>query len=1096
MSLCFMCLMGLWLAPPLLSQSVRFSQLSVTEGLSNNSITAAIQDKQGFLWFGTQEGLNRYDGYTFLEYKSSPVDSLSLSDNRITALVEDDFGYLWVGTQNGLNRYNAYTNTFENISPELFGNLRLHKYITAIFIDNKKNLWIGSKDGVFRIFLNKQGNIEGGVDLYADNEAYESISQVAVSSITADKQNRIWISTQDKGLFKIDSKASPLKINQFTPSTHKNFPDTVLQSLFYEKTTNKLWIGSTSGIFLLDTEDSLHRIERPSALSRVAKPIMIAQDKEGKIWIGTAQEGLYGYDGKGGSLQSYKKSLYNSDSFNDEHSVNVFLEDHTGILWFGTNSGINKYNPHTIKFKHYSKENQPNTLIDNDVTSFFIDGQDRLWIGTKQGGVLRSPPTGERGFYKYYYLGNGLPSNHVTGVCQDKYGTIWVATQNRGVCRFSYQNGQLNPVYYKRSRGEYGLPTNQVTDIFTDKTGEVWVLTADGSLSKYDRAENDFVIAIQGYENEEEAQARVYQNQKGEIWVATSARFYCIDPHNQNIIHQIKNQSKADVYAICETADTAVWIGTSKGLFAWNTSQNTIEIYNRKSGLTSDVVVGLEKGRNHTLWISTNRGLSCLNIETRSFKNYDNTNGLQSNRFNIGASYAAADGKLFFGGTNGYNAFYPEEIENDTIAPRVVFTDFQVFGRSVIFSAYPRIGERPTINAHITKADSIFLTHEKNAFSLEFAGLHFNDPQKVQYRYMMEGLDQDWTEVNAARRFVSFPNLPYGEYRFRVEAANPDGVWTNEGHSIYIKVIPPFWERTWFKWVAILLVVSIISAFYANRVWRIKKQKANLERVVQERTKELAEKNTQMLDSIRYAETIQNAILPPASEIQKYLPDSFTLFLPRDIVSGDFYWFKAQGEYLYLAVIDCTGHGVPGAFMSMIGSSLLNDIVSRPQAEPWKPAEILEELNSKVREALRQEDDRNSDGMDICFCRIHAKSGEILFTGAKRPLYYTDNGTIIEVKGDRKSVGGKQKKKYTPFQNKKVKVPKGEMFYLTTDGFIDQPNETSKRFGTPAFKEKITQIAYLNLNEQHKTLKNSLKEHQKNASQRDDICVIGVRAHI
>ncbi len=550
---------------------------------------------------------------------------------------------------------------------------------------------------------------------------------------------------------------------------------------------------------------------------------------------------------------------------------------------------------------------------------------------------------------------------------------------------------------------------------------------------------------------------------------------------------------------------------------------------------------GVLQDKNQNIWLSTNRGLSVFNPETEVFKSYNTKDGLQGNQFN-GGSYFFNDetGEIFFGGTNGFNAFFPEDIKDNPYKAPVVITNFQIMNEDV------PVNKNSILKKAIDYTDFIEITHEDYIFAFEFSYLHFSSPELNQYKYILENFNDDWIPISADRRFATYTNLDPGDYIFRVMASNSDGIWSDKSVEVKIRILPPIWKTLWFRALGIIVIIFCIFLFYRIRMNSLKKQKQILKKQVKERTTELIEQNVEIekqanflqeltveleekqeeiqqqsdilsdtnyalnrerehtLGSIRYAKTIQEAILPRKEHIEDFF-ECFILFRPKDIVSGDFYWFvpvekikeNNNVKSCLIAAIDCTGHGVPGAFMSLIGNRLINEIVTEKKVK--EPNKILDLLNLKVIKALKQDETDNNDGMDICMCRLDKyKNGNcnVIFSGAKRHLfiYKKDENEIKIIKGDRQFIGGSssRKKKYN-FTKKEILLEQGDIIFLTSDGLIDQNNYLRKRLGTKRFLKILLKNAKKTIAEQQNLLIKELEKYQKNENQRDDITVIAVK---
>lgn len=1087
------------------AQNVRFSAITTAEGLSQNTITALIQDKQGFLWIGTPDGLHRYDGYSFVDYKHLPNDSTSLINNSITSLAEDKNGNIWVGTEKGISKWIRSQNIFEQVKFNHTGAIP-HQEIHSLFKDNKDNIWVGSKEGLSFYKDTKKEWIH----FAANNQKLALLKDLSISVVTQDAKGSIWVGSDSLGLYRINLAQTNEQVKHF--DIKSGLLDLRITSLASDAIANVLWIGTEKGLQALHLEQLpnqqveennknlftsfLYKSNDENSISENHITGLLV-DKSGDLWVGTASQGLNKYLNSKTGFIRYQKDVYNPFSLTDNTGMKVLFQDRTGVFWFGTaQGGLNKYDPEKIKFRLYRSVNdiRANGIQDNNITCFYKDEEGKTWIGTKKAGIFRYNPNIANGWFtQYSRYTHGMPSDDVTGITKDLYGTTWCSTRDRGVGRFSYKNGNLTIIQYKKHWE--GLPSSRISKLFTDKKGEIWVLTFEGDLCKYNRSLNDFEVKVEGEPNlaDNDIMLSAKSTDKNTIWVGTPTGAYLYDVATETIILDKRKDLKVWVSAIQEVGDSSVWFSSSKGLIRYLPKNDSLAYFSRKDGLPTDMLYSVILGEDNNLWLSTNKGVVRFSLKTLRAKSYDETNGLQGQDFLAGSYYESENGELFFGGKDGYNAFFPTEIKDDPLPPQLVFTEIEIFSKSLPFIDFITRVENP-LDSHILTADSLTLDYEKTGFSLEFAALHFSDPKKNMYAYKMEGLDEEWTYVNSGRRFVNYPTLPYGNYVFRVKAANSDEVWNEEGIALYINVSTPVWERLWFRILGVFMIVGVISTFYIARIRRSKNQQALLELQVKERTKELQEKNKNMTDSLRYAETIQKAILPTETDLKEYLPEVFTVYEPLDIVSGDFYWFKPLGDIVYIAVADCTGHGVPGAFMSMIGSSLLSDMVQ--QNRTLKPCETLELLNQKIRTSLSQQDNRNSDGMDICFCKINLKTHQVWFSGAKRPLYITKkDGTFKEIKGDRKSIGGREREKDNAkeFTTTEIQLESGDMIYLTSDGYADQPNSQGKKIGSLQLQHLLKNIASLPAQKQKQELTDMLNVHQGDTKQRDDIAIMGIR---
>jgi serine phosphatase RsbU (regulator of sigma subunit) len=517
------------------------------------------------------------------------------------------------------------------------------------------------------------------------------------------------------------------------------------------------------------------------------------------------------------------------------------------------------------------------------------------------------------------------------------------------------------------------------------------------------------------------------------------------------------------------------------------------------------------------LWLSTANGLSKFDPEKKTFKNYFVDDGLQANQFKEHAAVRLKTGEMVFGGVNGINIFNPEKIQNNTFIPPVILTGFKIFNTSV------PVGTKDSpLKQDISVTDEIILSYKQSVISFEFVSLNYLVPEKNQYAYMMEGFEQDWNYVKNQRN-ATYTNLDPGEYTFRVKGSNNDLIWNNEGASVRIIITPPFWKTWWFNTIVALSLVLLVVSIILYRDNTIKKQKTELERQVLERTAEILNKNeeletqanhlhsanyeirekeqklevlyNEMRDNIRAAEVIQKYILPSQEDIKKHLADSFIFYKPKDVVSGDFYWFDVLHGKKIIAVADCTGHGVSGAFMSINGHHLLNQAIYSNNFT--NASEILDRLNDGVIKEFHKayEETDFKDGMDISLCILDDHNMKLNFSGANHPMYLLRNKEIIQIRGNKFSIGSLIKNQIVNFTNHTIDLHKGDVIYLFSDGYADQigGDTGDEKFMYFRFRELLSEIGQLEMDEQLDIISSRFEMWKGNNYQLDDVLVIGFR---
>jgi len=562
-----------------------------------------------------------------------------------------------------------------------------------------------------------------------------------------------------------------------------------------------------------------------------------------------------------------------------------------------------------------------------------------------------------------------------------------------------------------------------------------------------------------------------------------------------------------------------IWIATlGGGINCLDVEAIKFKSFTVKDGLPSNTINDLLIDEAGNLWLSTADGIAKFNPSTKKSRNYDVLDGLQGNEFERFVSLKTSTGHLLFGGSNGFNYFHPDSIVDNPVIPKILLTDLKIFNKPVSLH-----DKNSPLKEHITLAKEITFTHKQWVITFGFVALNFSTPEKNQYAYILEGFENEWNYIGKLRT-ATYTNLPHGTYTFRVKASNNDGTWNETGTAIKIIVLPPWWKTWWFRIFVIIVVVGGSLGFYFIRVAALKRQQRQLEQKVQERTAELQEANVLLEErqeeilqqneeiveqnekitrqnekingSIQYAKTIQNAIFP-IKENMDQLFDNFLIYRPKDVVSGDFYWMEATDDFCIIAVVDCTGHGVPGAFMSLIGSRLLDEIVKVQKI--YQPVKILERLSQQIKIALKQDILATDDGMDICLCRIERcknsdGSTNVIFAGARRPIRMYSNALkdVITIKGCLKSIGGSITTDFE-FAEHEITAKPNDVLYLTTDGFTDQNDVHRKKYGAKQLIQLLKQIGELPLNEQKAQLEKALNLHQQNEMQRDDITIVGVK---
>ena len=1061
------------------------------------------------MWFATQDGLNKYDGYTMQVFRHDPYNNNSLSVNDISTLYEDDKGIIWIGTNGGgLDAYNPKVNKFTHYTHTDSNSASISSdIIRCVFKDNKGTYWVGTRDGL-NSFDGKTNKFQH--HKHTDGKT-ETISDNSVYSVIQDKSGRLWIGTYYGGInqYNYDSKTFKCYLDANANDELKS-PNSHKVRCIYEGNAGMLWLGTDGGgLIRFNPETKKYEeyfktdINDNSCISN-DRVFSVTEDNDHNIWAATYGGGLNKLNPETKTFSRFTNNDFDPFSLSND-LVRYIFSDPQGSIWIGTNGGgISIYFGSALKFEHYKHiEGIENTLPGKGVFGLMQDSDGLLWIGTVGGGLVTLDRS--TGIYTSYpELLLSAKTKTVYSLLQDKDGLIWVGTDGGGVCTYDKKTKKARYFMIEKN-GMWSMDDKTITNgtilsIVQDKNGKIWIGTYgndnDAGVFVYDKTTDSFAHITENEGLSVNKIYCIYQDSKGNMWVGTdNGGVNVIDANTLKVIKTYKYDknnlsgtiSSNSVYCFYEDNKGNMWLGTKNGLNKLDVNTGSIIHYYVKDGLPNDNVLTIVEDEFNFYWLSTNKGISRFNpkIENKNgsaFKNYDVSDGLQDDEF---AQFSAfrnnKTGEILMGGLNGFNSFFPSKIRDNKHIPPVYITSYKRFGKEV------------TLDTIISEKRFIILDYTDNFFSFEFASLDFVFPAKNKYSYKMEGVDADWSPASTAR-YASYTNLSGGDYVLHIRASNNDGVWNDEGAVLYITIIPPFWQTKTFYVVCIILIITGVFAFIRWRTRAIQVEKKILEAKVAERTAELAQKNKDITSSIEYAKRIQEAILPRIDHIQKQFNDSFILYKPKDIVSGDFYWFGEKQGKKILAIVDCTGHGVPGAFMSMIGHNLLNQIVVEKGI--ITPGDILNELNHGVQTALQQGTGgvETTDGMDAAICTIDTETREVEFAGAFRPLIVVSKGIMEKIDGDKFPIGGKQMGYEGKYATKKRKLNKGDAIYMFSDGYADQfGGDRGKKFMVKRLNELFLSMEPFSMKEQGAQMDKAIEEWKGNHQQVDDILVGGIR---
>lgn len=845
--------------------SIRFEQITTEDGLSQSTVNDILQDSRGFLWFATEDGLNRYDGYEFKVYRNDPFDPFSISSNQISSILEDNNGAIWIGTKGGgLNKFDKEQDRFFRFTHRNDDSTTVsHNYITSLFQDPIGVILVGTQSGLN--ILNPKTN---QFSVYKTVEKNQHLNTANITTLFRDRNEFIWIGTADDGLYNFDRKTFEVTHYKNNPMDANSLSDDWIVSIYQDK-QGTIWIGTQSGgLNKFDPIEKTFTSYKANAGNRNTLSnnwvLSIYEDSRGTFWVGTLN-GLNILDRETETFTNFMELNYPINLSNN--SITSLYEDRSGVFWVGTQNGaLNKFiRSSSESFTVYQNDpSNANSLSNNNIWAIHEDSKGNVWVGTQGGGVnkLYSDTKRFTNFVHNPNDPNSLSNDFINAIFEDSYGKIWVGTID-GLNLFDELKQEF--IHFKREENDVNsISGNIITTIFEDSKGIIWIGTLNNGLNAYNRETGNFTRFTHSLSDPNSISHNkiwsMFEDDKGNFWVGTHGfglnkydrvrgtfTLYSYSANNENSI------SDNFINVIRQDSDGYLWIGTINGLNRFDPDTETFTRYTTNEGLPNNVIYGIIEDYRGHLWLSTNSGIADFNPKNGNVRIYDRGDGLPSNEYRFGAFHKGADGTMYFGGINGIVIFKPDSIRDNPYIPPVVITDFQIFNELVPISA-----TGSPLKKSISETDEISLTWKDKVFSFEFSALHYAAPEQNKYMYMMEGFDVEWQEVGS-RRYVSYTNLPPGEtYTFRVRASNKDGIWNNDGTAIKIKVLPPPWKTWWAYMLYSVFGATVLVGFINFQIGKERKKKEEVEKyneeleaLVKERTL-LLENEKEKSDNLLY----------------------------------------------------------------------------------------------------------------------------------------------------------------------------------------------------------------------------------------------------
>lgn len=1083
------------------SQFATFNHITTDQGLSNNSIFHIAQDPKGFLWIATQSGLNRYDGYKLSTDFGSDTANTIFKDAQVRLVYADSSGNLWAYiTNEGIVRLNISSG---NITRYMYDSTAKNgiasNYVNEIREFEKGKLYFATPKGISILDVNS--NTFTTIN-HSDKDA-NSLLTDNVRTMTKDIFGNYWFGHNGAG------------ITQYIPTKNKFVRHSMSDPKFkllgnrirhlYADSKGILWISmwqagnafyDIKNDYFWNPDDTTKKYDYLKNLGLVFE---FMEDKQGKIWMCTAEKGVACYDNDRRTLTWFENNPDDPQTISDNTNLCILL-DRTGLIWSGTwKSGLNYFNPGCLKFGHLKHEsNKPSTLNHNDVISFYEVDEHKVIIGTGKNICYFDPVTYQ--FTKIKPKGNQIDGlvekSQVNFSLKDIDGTYWFSTNGGGAYHYFPETNTYQS--YSQVSGKDRFMSDVPECMLLDKENNLWVGCWLDGLALYDRKTKSFTFFL---DKDVKSSQHVpiilnltLDEEDGKIWVGSRGNgLLLFDPKTKKYTKMDEREESllgaGSVGSVTfDNKDkNKLWITCSGHLLEFDKrTRNYIDHTNISSNLSA-AFAGCVQDENGHLWISSLQDLYRFNPATKHYTIYTKADGIQDKAFNGNAIIKLSNNKIMAGGINGFNYFDPKDIYDSYQAPIAQFTDLLVLNKPGF------------IKENIAYVDEVVLSYKDYFFSIQFAALDFTDPQKNQFKYKMDGLDKDWIEVGNQHQ-LTFTNLDPGDYVLNIKAANSHGVWNETPLQLKITITPPFWRTKWFYTLCIIVIIGSIYLYIRWREKKLRKEKEILEKKVDERTHELNEEKLKVeeahkdiKDSIYYAQKIQSSIIPSEDDFKKIIPNSFVLFQPKDIVSGDFYWIQDKNDHVFCAIADCTGHGVPGGFMTMLGSGLLNEIVNEQKIT--EPSDILNKLREKIISTLKQtgKSGENKDGMDIVLLRFNKRNRELAYACANNGFIIIDNGEMTEHYGDKQPVGiyGHEIK---PFTSHKITLKEGVTVYSYTDGYPDQfGGEKGKKFKYKALNNLLIQNSHLQLMYQKDKLHEAFENWKGTHEQIDDVCVVGIK---
>jgi ligand-binding sensor domain-containing protein/signal transduction histidine kinase len=812
--------------------SLRFTHLSFGDGPSRASVRQIVQDKQGFLWFGTQDGLKRYDGYRFREYRYQQGSLNGLSGTSVTALLADRAGYVWVASDWYLDRYDPATERFTSYAPADAADRKFSGGVNGISQDSDGIIWLATSNGIYRL-----DPATGNLTRYV-----RGLSSPYTTSTFQEKNGTFWIVTKE-GLDVFD-KRTGLVMHHVQIHQPGSASELGVSVRLFQDHAGVLWMTLPfgTGLAVLNRQ-TLEISDYPIAGSNPIEAIQhdsieaIEEDESGVIWLASSGNGLLKLDRERKAVVRFRNSRTNPDSLSSDQ-VHAVFEDRERNIWVGTQGGgINRFASRPTPFRQYRHEpDNPNSLEKDEVTAVYEDSEGILWVGNRVALNRVDRKTGRVTIYRDTGGPRNLSNTYILSIAEDRSGNLWFGTSGGGLNRFDRKTG-LFTVYRHDAADSGSLSDDFVYSLFVDRQGTLWAGT-DNGLDRFDPATQRF-RTFRLPETGMSSYRAISEDASGGLWLATLvAGLQHFDPATGEIRVYRHSSDPASlindwVNAVRVDRNGMVWAGTESGLDRLDPRTGKFRAYYEKDGLPNNNLSGILEDGGGDLWLSTNNGLSRFSPASAKFRNYFVADGIAGNEFyRRNGAFKSPSGEMFFCSTVGLTSFFPDRVMENPYVPPVLLTDFLLSDKTV------PVGGQSPLRQSISLTKSLILHPEQNIFSFEFSALSFVSPERNRYRYRLENLEKEWNERDSNHRTVTYTTLPPGHYTFRVQGSNNRGLWNDTGASIAIEILPPWWSTWWFRAASALSLLALCWAAYCYRLNQITTQlNLRVEERIAERTR-------------------------------------------------------------------------------------------------------------------------------------------------------------------------------------------------------------------------------------------------------------------